>query len=650
MKICLIGKFPPIQGGVSTRAYVFAHSLAQQEHEVHVITNAKDVRPPFRMFMRDADWEKCEASYGEGSVTVHWTDRTGAAQFHIPMSPAYVTKLSSLAIEVCREHSIDVILGFYMEPYGIAAFITASATGTPYVLKTAGSDAGRLWHQSQFKPLYDHVFLNARRIIAGGSLRTSLLDLGVRRDAIWPDPSFTVPEDVFGPDGEPLDVADLISTVSSDETFAPLVLGKYDASLPYIGVYGKLGEKKGTFALLQAIREILDHGTPVGLLVLGQERLRSERKFRNAVLDLDLMHHVIQLPFIPNWRVPEFIRRCIAVCCIEQDFPIQAHAPITPREVLVNGGCLISSFEMLRKLPSPHRLISGYNCVAISNVFAVSTLARAIGDVLSAPEAARLIGERGRVYARKEQSSMPFPDRLASILAGAVENQRQPQPNNPGVSASAFREKGPSWKELAAAELSRGNAVAPDITASDDSLCGSLQQRYENGDSTAGIYLDLVKIEAALNLAQTHNDTDRNLVFAPSILRNQFGRKFFDQAEFGEMIPQQEQNFSLTPLNFDGNTLLADFYTRELPDSVPSISNALAISREEDGNLRVLVLSGLATHILSLSNGYHTVDAILHEVKKMNSGDPDLKDPAGIVVDLFENGLIRLNNQINGSD
>jgi len=52
MKICLIGKYPPIQGGVSTRNFAFAHSLAQQGHTIHVVTNAKDVRPPFRMFMR----------------------------------------------------------------------------------------------------------------------------------------------------------------------------------------------------------------------------------------------------------------------------------------------------------------------------------------------------------------------------------------------------------------------------------------------------------------------------------------------------------------------------------------------------------------------------------------------------------------------
>ena len=49
MKICIIGKYPPIQGGVSMRTYWHAHGLATLGHEVHVVTNAKEAVSPFRM-------------------------------------------------------------------------------------------------------------------------------------------------------------------------------------------------------------------------------------------------------------------------------------------------------------------------------------------------------------------------------------------------------------------------------------------------------------------------------------------------------------------------------------------------------------------------------------------------------------------------
>jgi hypothetical protein len=64
VRICIIGKFPPIQGGVSMRTYWTAHALAMHGHEVHVVTNAKEVRAPFRMHMRPEDWTRCEATYG----------------------------------------------------------------------------------------------------------------------------------------------------------------------------------------------------------------------------------------------------------------------------------------------------------------------------------------------------------------------------------------------------------------------------------------------------------------------------------------------------------------------------------------------------------------------------------------------------------
>ena len=36
MRICVVGKFPPIQGGVSMRTYWTAHALAARGHQVHV--------------------------------------------------------------------------------------------------------------------------------------------------------------------------------------------------------------------------------------------------------------------------------------------------------------------------------------------------------------------------------------------------------------------------------------------------------------------------------------------------------------------------------------------------------------------------------------------------------------------------------------
>ena len=179
MRICIIGKFPPIQGGVSMRTYWSAHGLAARGHEVHVVTNAKEVLPPFRMYMRPADWKRCDARYDAGSVTVHWTDPVDRSQAYIPMASPFVSKLAAIAARVHSERPFDVMYSHYLEPYGVAAHLAAQIAHVPHVVRMAGSDAGRLWHHPQFEPLYDHVLRSAEIVIAAGTVAERAIERGI---------------------------------------------------------------------------------------------------------------------------------------------------------------------------------------------------------------------------------------------------------------------------------------------------------------------------------------------------------------------------------------------------------------------------------------------------------------------------------------
>jgi hypothetical protein len=148
-------------------------------HDVHVVTNAKEVRPPYRMYMRAQDWKRCEAQYGKGSVTVHWTDPVDASQTHIPMASPFVSKLASVAARVHAEHPFHVIYSHYLEPYGVAGHLIGQITGLPHVVRMAGSDAGRLWRHPQFEPLYDHVLRSAEIVVAAGEVAERAAQRGV---------------------------------------------------------------------------------------------------------------------------------------------------------------------------------------------------------------------------------------------------------------------------------------------------------------------------------------------------------------------------------------------------------------------------------------------------------------------------------------
>jgi glycosyltransferase involved in cell wall biosynthesis len=420
VRICLIGKFPPIQGGVSMRTYWSAHALAARGHEVHVITNAKETDAPFRMHMRAQDWQRCEADYGIGSVAVHWTDPFDRSQSYIPGASPFVSKLASLAARIHSEHPFDVVYSFYLEPYGVAGHLAAQMAGVPHVVRMAGSDAGRLWRHPQLEALYDHVLRSADAVIAVGIAAKRAETRGVDPAHIAFDGGIVIPDDLFSPNGGTLDLAALRAEIAADRNLRHVMWGNFAGGRPYFGIYGKLGECKGSFALLAALERLKRGGLDVGLVAPAHGQPEEQKAFRARASSLKLRDDILQIPFLPHWRVPEFLRGCLAVCCLEQDFPIGFHMPITPREVLLCGACLVGSTEVIRKLPGHARLQHAYGCVAIKDVTDIAALSQQLAAIVIDPEPRFAVGARGRAFACEIQQNVPFPQALEQILAAAA--------------------------------------------------------------------------------------------------------------------------------------------------------------------------------------------------------------------------------------
>jgi glycosyltransferase involved in cell wall biosynthesis len=427
LRICIVGKFPPIEGGVSTRTYWSAHALAARGHEVHVITNAKEARPPFRMHMRAEDWDRCEAAYGGGSVKMHWTDPADESQFHIPASGAFVTKLASIAARANSERQFDVIYSHYLEPYGVAAHLAAEMTGLPHVVRMAGSDSGRLWRHPQFEGLYDHVLRSAEVVITRGAAAERAIQRGIARHRIAVAGHFAVPEDVFTPEGPKLDVRDLRAEVAREPELCDLVWGEFAADRPYFGIYGKLGEDKGSLALLAAMAKLKRAGLGVGLVAVAHHDAEIERSFRMTAWQMGLADCILQVPFLPHWRVPEFLRSCLAICCLEQGFGI-AHSPIVATEVLLCGTCLVASTELLTKIPRHEELVDKAGCIEIADVNDIEALSERLADLVNSPRLASSIGAKGRSFGRELQRDVAFPQALERILEAAA--GRRPVPSS----------------------------------------------------------------------------------------------------------------------------------------------------------------------------------------------------------------------------
>src|SRR5262249_54384550 len=223
--------------------------------------------------------------------------------------------------------------------------------------------------------------------------------------------------------GPRLDLNALRNDVAREPDFRDLLWGELEPGRPHFGVYGKLGERKGSFSLLSALHRLKRTGRDAGLVVLAQGAPAVQERFRTRASELGLADRILQLPFIPHWRVPEFLRGCLAVFCLGQDFPIGIHSPIIPREVLMSGTCLVGSTEVIRKLPSYDRLPHGYGCIAIEDVDDIEVLSARLAMIADSPETAAAIGRRGHKFAAEWQQGMQFPHRLEQILSSAAARQ-----------------------------------------------------------------------------------------------------------------------------------------------------------------------------------------------------------------------------------
>ncbi|GHO59235.1 glycosyltransferase [Ktedonobacter robiniae] len=179
LTICLIGKYFPIQGGVSKDNVWLSYHLAKAGFHVHVVTNAEEVEPQYRSL----PWSPppllppgCT-----GSITVH-TTQLQERRHYIPYANPFVSKLASIATEVVRTHRCDLIYSYYLEPYAVAAALVSRWTRVPYGVRHAGSDVGALLQSPELQTTYQEVVRGADYIVATSSTFRRFLHLGVPLD------------------------------------------------------------------------------------------------------------------------------------------------------------------------------------------------------------------------------------------------------------------------------------------------------------------------------------------------------------------------------------------------------------------------------------------------------------------------------------
>lgn len=403
MKILIVGKYPPIQGGVSSSTYVSAQRLAKSGHSIDIVTNSKEVESCYRQMLLDED----EVLLTSKNLRVYYTTPI-TKDCYIPFANPFSTKLFGLATSVIEENRPDLIIGWYYEPYGFIASTLSKFYDIPCLLRHAGSDLGRLSKHCDLRQTYKQMLKQAEFIVTSNSSQTidELVSLGVNKEKLIFLKGFKFPE-YFNKKAEPLNLKSINN--SSESWFNNLCIEStikqnlifankkdFDPLKPTLGIFGKVGLTKGSYDLINVLSKLSNEGCEFNFISVSSGNNQALTKYYNSILqDKKLTSKTFFLPALANWRIPNLLSTLDIAFFLERDFPIEFHTPKVPIEILSSGKCLVISNQIVDKNPYHESFVDNKNCIIVDPKDTQSFADR-LRSLICDKQFAKRIGTNGR--------------------------------------------------------------------------------------------------------------------------------------------------------------------------------------------------------------------------------------------------------------
>lgn len=379
MRICLISKYPPIEGGESSKAYWLARGLGEKGHEVHVVTNAWEVESKYREKLEVDDLKQLHPK----NVSIHNTNPF-VDPFFIPYTKPYTEKIASLTVDIIREYNLQLIDSWYILPYAISGYIAKTITGRPQILRHAGSDITRLFNSPYLNTLFIEIFKRVDKIVTYPSGKSFFENLGIPEDKIFLN-KVSVDTNAFSPNADAFDL-----TKYTDKNI----------NVPILTYIGKVGITKGIFELTQALSNIKEEF--ILLLVCGGES--NNQRLKLDIENKRVGNKTIILHFVPPWKIPSIMKISTCIVIPERDFPILTHTPILPREAMSVGRCTMLSEELYNKNKGVYpELENGVHTVVV-NPKNIDDFKNKLIKIIKNPHYAEEVGKNARKLTEKYEN------------------------------------------------------------------------------------------------------------------------------------------------------------------------------------------------------------------------------------------------------
>jgi hypothetical protein len=289
VKICIVSKFPPIEGGIASRTYWQVRRLLEDGHEVTVVTNSGATEREYCIQGCQEHLRGLTERY-----QLHLHDVCGEAPWHIPSGPDHLERLLSVLLSVLSRNSFAVIESGYLVPYGIAAGLASKLTGIPHVVRHGGSDLAKFLPHPQYGELLTRILRQAEKVITDEPSEPLLRSSGAITElapAYEPDPKIFAPRLTLRSGRVPV--------------------------CAYIGKINYYWRRRGLDKMVEWYRA---NSTNVALRIVGQGAGRAD--FERWMAGQGLPSPVSVEPFVSPWQMPDLLAEVDSVCCLSVGDPI----------------------------------------------------------------------------------------------------------------------------------------------------------------------------------------------------------------------------------------------------------------------------------------------------------------------------------------
>ena len=373
IKICMISKYPPIEGGVSSDTYWLAKGLGEIGHDVFVVSNCWEVEEKYREIIEQGDLRNLEPK----NVHLFSTDPNEKYIF-IPYFNPYDIKLTSLTLNIIKKYNPDILYAHYLLPYGVSAFISKKIVNKPFIIRHAGSDIARLFDSKFLRPFFIEVFNSADKIITGGNNAQKLSEFGIDSKKF-------------------VNIHRLVDCNGFNPNIKPFDLSQYterDVSNISIFTYiGKISRLKNTHQFIEAASRIKDENF---ILLFVTEIGENLERLKGLIKNSGIENKTVFLPFKPPWKIASIMNISTCVICPENNevpyLPQGTHFPLIAREAMMCGKCVILGnyvYEKYRKIYT--EIQDGINVIS-TDTNNINKFSEKMKSLINSPEIAYEIG------------------------------------------------------------------------------------------------------------------------------------------------------------------------------------------------------------------------------------------------------------------